>query len=109
PAGVSWRPFGLGLAASLATGAALMVTLVDVQLMAQTLLGEDATGGTLLLVWFLIGLPAGAVLGGWLVGRVGERVPAAAGMAAAAAAYLWTANTLPDIEPGLVLAGLALG
>ena len=95
--------------ARLATGAALMVTLVDVQLMAQTLLGEDATGGTLLLVWFLVGLPAGAVLGGWLVGRVGERVPAAAGLAAAAAAYLWTAKTLPEVEPGLVLAGLALG
>lgn len=109
PAGVRWRPFGLGLAASLATGAALMVTLVDVQLMAQTLLGKDATGGTLLLLWFLVGLPAGALLGGWLVGRVGERVPAAAGLAAAAAAYLWMAEALPEVEHGLALAGLALG
>ncbi|WP_051325928.1 MFS transporter [Glycomyces tenuis] len=109
PAGVRWRPFGLGLAASLATGAALMVTLVDVQLMAQTLLGEDSTGGALLLLWFLIGLPVGAVAGGWLVARVGERVPAVAGLAAAACAYAWIANTLPEVEPGLALAGFALG
>lgn len=109
PAGVRWRPFGLSLAASLATGAALMVTLVDVQLMAQTLRGQDSVGGTLLLLWFLIGLPLGAVLGGWLVGRVGERAPAVAGLALAAAAYLWTARTLPEVEPSLVLAGLALG
>ncbi|WP_211234867.1 MFS transporter [Glycomyces arizonensis] len=109
PTGVRWRPFGLSLAASLATGAALMVTLVDVQLMAQTLLGKDSASGALVLLWFLIGLPTGAVLGGWIVTRTGERLPAAAGLAAAAIAYLWIANALPDIEYGLVLAGLALG
>ncbi|GAB3224916.1 MFS transporter [Glycomyces halotolerans] len=109
PAGVRWRPFGLGLAASLATGAALMVTLVDVQLMAQTLLDKDAAGGTLLLLWFLIGLPVGAVAGGRLVARFGERVPAVAGMAAAAGAYALIAATIPGVEPGLALAGFALG
>ncbi len=109
PAGVRWRPFGLGLAASLATGAALMVTLVDVQLMAQTLLGKDSAGGTLLLLWFLVGLPVGAILGGRLTARFGERIPAVAGLLASAAAYLVIANTIPDIAPGLVLAGLALG
>ncbi|GAB3645554.1 MFS transporter [Glycomyces tarimensis] len=109
PAGVRWRPFGLSLAASLATGAALMVTLVDVQLMAQTLLGKDATGGALLLLWFLIGLPVGALAGGWLVSRLGERVPAVAGLTAAAGAYLLIANALPEVETGLALAGTALG
>lgn len=109
PAGVAWRPFAAGLAASLAAGAVLMVTLVDVQLLAQTLRGLDATGGALLLLWFLIGLPAGALLGGFLASRLGERLPAVAGFAAAAAAYWWIGTAVPDIEPGLALAGAALG
>lgn len=109
PAGVAWRPFAAGLAASLAAGAALMVTLVDVQLLAQTLRGLDSTGGALLLLWFLVGLPVGALLGGFIASRYGERLPAAIGFAAAAAAYFWIARTVPDIEPGLALAGAALG
>ncbi|WP_199044119.1 MFS transporter [Glycomyces salinus] len=109
PVGVRWKPFGLGLAASLATGAALMVTLVDVQLLAQTLLDKDAAGGTLLLLWFLIGLPIGAVAGGRLTAVFGERVPAVAGMLASAGAYLLIAYSIPDVQVGLAVAGLALG
>ncbi len=109
PAGVRWRPFAAGLIASLAAGAVLMVTLVDVQLLAQTLLGLDSTGGALLLLWFLIGLPVGALAGGALASRLGERAPAVLGFAAAAAAYAWIGRTVPDIEPGLALAGAALG
>jgi MFS family permease len=109
PAGVAWRPFAAGLAASLAAGAVLMVTLVDVQLLAQTLRGLDSTGGALLLLWFLVGLPVGALFGGFIASRFGERLPAAIGFAAAAAAYLWIGRTVPDVEPGLALAGAALG
>ncbi|MCD0445623.1 MFS transporter [Glycomyces sp. A-F 0318] len=110
PAGVRWRPFAAGLAASLAAGAVLMVTLVDVQLLAQTLLGRDSAGGALLLLWFLAGLPVGALAGGALASRYGERLPALAGFAAAAAAYVWIARSLPEVAPGgLALAGAALG
>ncbi|THV27622.1 MFS transporter [Glycomyces paridis] len=109
PAGVRGFPFGATLAASLAAGAVLMVTLVDVQLLAQTLRGLDATGGALLLMWFLVGLPVGALAGGALASRFGERLPAVAGFAAAAAAYLWIGRAVPDVEPGLALAGAALG
>ncbi|MCC3763696.1 MFS transporter [Glycomyces sp. TRM65418] len=109
PDGVRWRPFTAGLVASLAAGAVLMVTLVDVQLLAQTLLDLDSGGAALLLLWFLIGLPAGALVGGFLASRFGERLPTVIGFAAAAAAYLWIGRSIPDIESGLALAGAALG
>jgi MFS family permease len=109
PDGVRWGPYAACLAASAAAGAVLMVTLVDTQLLAQTLLGLDSAGGALLLMWFLVGLPLGAVAGGALASRFGERIPSIAGFATAAAAYVWIARTVPDVSPGLALAGLALG
>jgi multidrug resistance protein len=124
PAGVTMRPFLATLGASFCAGAALMVTLVDVQLVAQTLLGRDSLGGTLLLTRFLVALPVGAVLGGLLIRRLGERRLTVAGMALAAAAYLliagWPADVLsasyglgplrlPRLDTDLVLAGFGLG
>ncbi|MFB9658223.1 MFS transporter [Glycomyces mayteni] len=109
PDGVRWRPYTAVLVASAAAGAVLMVTLVDTQLLAQTLLGLDSAGGALLLMWFLAGLPVGAVAGGALAGRYGERVPALAGFATAALAYVWIADAVPHVALGLALAGAALG
>jgi MFS family permease len=109
PDGVRWRPYAACLTASAAAGAVLMVTLVDTQLLAQTLLGLDSAGGALLLMWFLVGLPIGAVAGGVLASRYGERASALAGFAAAAAAYAWIADAVPDVGLGLAFAGAALG
>ncbi|QSB17261.1 MFS transporter [Natronosporangium hydrolyticum] len=112
------------LVASLLAGAALLGTLVNMQLLAQTVLGRDSVGGALLLVRFLAALPVGAVLGGWLVRRVGERAVAVAGMALAAAGYLLVAAwpddllaaryevgplSLPRLDVDLALAGAGLG
>jgi MFS family permease len=75
-----------------------MVTLVDMQLVAQTLLGLNATDGAYVLARFLIALPVGAVLGGVLAPRLGERWVTASGFLLAGAAYWlvsgWLSNLL---------------
>ncbi|NIJ14064.1 MFS family permease [Saccharomonospora amisosensis] len=123
-AGVRMRPFLAALAASLAAGAALMVTLVDVDLFAQTLLGYDDEGGVLLLLRFLVALPVGALLGGWPASKVGERAVAVVGMLIAAAGFAlmsgWTADvlaarhmlgplSLPRLDTDLAIVGIGLG
>ncbi|MGH3824792.1 MAG: MFS transporter [Pseudonocardiaceae bacterium] len=124
PVGVQWRVFSGSLWVSLAAGAALLVTLVDVQLYAQTVLGRETTAATAILVRFLVALPIGALIGGMAASRLGDTVVAVAGMLLAAAAYLLIAGwpvdvlaarhdlgllTLPRLDFDLALAGLGLG
>jgi MFS family permease len=121
PAGVRMGVYLAVLAAGAASGAALLVTLVDVQVFAQTLLDRDAMGGTALLARFLVALPVGALLGGLLAARVGDRVVVVGGMLLAAAGYAlisrWPADVLaarhvlglPRLDTDLVIAGLGLG
>jgi MFS family permease len=123
-AGVRLRPFLAALGVSLAAGAALMVTLVDIDLFAQSLLGMDDRHSVLVLLRFLVALPVGAVLGGWLAGRFGDRWVAFAGMLLAGAGYLlifrWPLDVLasphvigplalPRVDTDLAIAGLGLG
>ncbi|MEQ4716148.1 MFS transporter [Nonomuraea sp. B19D2] len=104
------------LAVSFLAGAALLVTMVFVQLTAQTLLGLDALAASLVLARFLAALTVGALLGGLLGRRLGDRAVAVAGMALGAAGYwlmsqwpldLRSAGLVVDLD--LVLAGLGLG
>ena len=124
PAGVHVRPFLAALGASLAAGAALMVTLVNVALFGQGVLGQDQNQAALLLLRFLVALPVGALLGGWLATRIGDRIVAFTGLLVAAVGYLliskWSVDvlttrhdlglfTLPTLDTDLAIAGLGLG
>ena len=124
PAGVHFRPFLAALGASLVTGAALMVTLVNVELFGQGVLGQDQNNAAFLLLRFLIALPIGALLGGWIATRVGDRIVGCVGLLIAAGGYYlvsgWTADvlsahhdlgfvTLPMLDTDLAIAGLGLG
>jgi MFS family permease len=124
PAGVHFRPFLAALGASLAAGAALMVTLVNVELFGQGVLGLDKNGAAGLLLRFLIALPIGALLGGWIATKVGDRIVAFAGLLIAAGGYWliskWPVDllaarhdlglfTVPALDTDLAIAGLGLG
>nr|SBO94784.1 drug resistance transporter, EmrB/QacA family [Nonomuraea gerenzanensis] len=110
------RPLLATLAVSFLAGAALLVTMVFVQITAQTLLGKEALDASLVLARFLAALAVAALLGGLLARRLGERVVAVAGMALAAGGYwlmshwpLDLAGAGPAMDRDLVLAGLGLG
>jgi MFS family permease len=124
PVGVKFRPFLAALASSLCAGAALMVTLVNVELFGQGVLGKEQNETLFLLLWFLGSLPIGALIGGWVATRVGDRIVAFVGLLIAAFAYWlishWTVDvlsvrhdlgvfTLPAFDTDLVLAGVGLG
>jgi MFS family permease len=124
PAGVHFRPFLSALGASLAAGAALMVTLVNVELFGQGVLSMDKNHAAGLLLRFLIALPIGALLGGWIATKVGDRAVAFAGLLIAAGGYWliskWPVDllaarhdlglfTMPALDTDLAIAGLGLG
>ena len=124
PGGIDTRPFLAAMGTNMLAGAALMISLVDVPLVAQTILDRTALGGALFLSWFLIGLPVGALIGGFLTVRTSERLTATLGMALSSVAFWliagWSVRivharhvigpiSLPRADVDLLLAGLGLG
>ncbi|MCV7193638.1 MFS transporter [Mycolicibacterium brumae] len=124
PAGMLMGPFLASLAASACTGAALMVTLVNIELFGRGVLGASQTEAALHLLWFLVALPIGAIAGGFAAGRFGDRVIVVPGMLLAAFGYWlishWDTEVmsrthnlgfveLPIFETDLAIAGLGLG
>lgn len=125
PAGVHFRPFLAALGASVAAGAALMVTLVNVELFGQGVLQMDQTQAAGMLLWFLIALPIGALAGGWIATRAGDRAMTFAGLMIAGGGYwlisYWPVDllayrhsilglfTVPAMHTDLLVTGLGLG
>jgi MFS family permease len=111
------------LLTNLAIGAALMAALLDVPVLARaTVFPNSQLGAALVLLRLLVGVPIGALVGGWLSQRAGNRTIAAVGMAMTAASFAvmtsWTASTLADplgagwlhpSDPVLLVCGIGFG
>jgi MFS family permease len=107
------RAFGGVTVANVLIGAALIVTLVDVPILGRLVFSLEALDSGLLLTQFLVGVPVGAVLGGLLSARAGNRLTGAAGITVSAGAFVqmstWTSNELSYHLGPVRQADLALG
>ncbi|WP_299520654.1 MFS transporter [uncultured Serinicoccus sp.] len=114
PRGVVRRRVWPALVVSLLVGAAIVAVVVDVPLLSRLTQGTDETDAALVLVRFLVAVPVGALLGGWLLRRVGPALVAAPGLALAAVSILamsrWERASLAElVGTTLALAGAGLG
>ena len=110
------RPAWGALVVSFFVGAALIAALVDIPFFARLTVHRDSQlDAALVLVRFLIALPIGAVLGGWLLRRVPASVLTCVAMLMSAVAFwhmsTWDAHSLDhQVETlSLVLGGLGFG
>ncbi|GGR64563.1 MFS family permease [Nocardioides luteus] len=95
-------------------GAALVAALIDVPLFARTTIyGDSQLKAALVLLEFLVALPVGAVLGGFLTRRLPAGVIAGVGMLLAAVAFVfmarWDADALRSVLATVVLVCGGLG
>jgi len=104
------------LVVSFFIGAALIAALIDIPIFARTTMyGDSQLMAALVLVRFLVALPVGAVLGGYLSRGLPAGVVTAAGMACAAAGFWlmsgWDVTTLEQASATfpLVLGGFGFG
>jgi MFS family permease len=81
------------LAVSFFVGAALIAALIDIPIFARTTIyGDSQLLAALVLVRFLVALPVGAVVGGYLTHRLPAGVVTAIGMALAAVGFVWMSS-----------------
>ncbi|KQV76334.1 MFS transporter [Aeromicrobium sp. Root344] len=104
------------LVVSFFVGAALIAALVDIPFFARLTVDRDSQlDAALVLVRFLVALPIGALLGGWLLRRVPASVLTCVAMLMSAVAFwhmsTWDAHSLdhPVETLSLVLGGLGFG
>ena len=103
------------LVVSFLVGCALIAALVDVPVFARTTQGGGQLAAALVLLRFLIALPVGAVVGGWLTRRYGLGLITGVGLALAGAMFVvmafWGQDAL-DHWPAtvvLLLCGFGFG
>ena len=103
------------LLVSFLVGAALIAALVDVPVFARTTQGGGQLAAALVLLRFLIALPVGAVIGGWLTRRYGLGLITGAGLALAGAMFVlmafWERDALKHAPAtiALLLCGFGFG
>ena len=103
------------LLVSVLTGVALVGIVVDIPVLARLTVTGSQTVAALVLVRFLVAVPVGAFVGGWLLHRFGPAAVAATGLALAGTGLLvmfgWGQGSLQSwsATPVLVLVGLGLG
>ncbi|TDD62837.1 MFS transporter [Kribbella antibiotica] len=101
------RPAWGSLVVSFLVGCALIAALVDVPVFARTTQGGGQLEAALVLVRFLIALPVGAVVGGWLTRRYGLGLITGAGLALAGAMFVlmafWSRHALDHFGATVVL------
>ncbi len=92
-------------------GAALIAALIDIPIFARTTIYPDSQLlAALVLVRFLVALPIGAVVGGYLTRTLPAGVVTAAGMACAAGGFVWMSEWgLTSLESWVATVPLALG
>ncbi|MFC5267516.1 MFS transporter [Kribbella qitaiheensis] len=103
------------LLVSFLVGAALIAALVDVPVFARTTQGGGQLAAALVLLRFLVALPVGAVVGGWLTRRYGLGLITGAGLALAGAMFVlmafWERDALDHALAtiALLLCGFGFG
>lgn len=104
------------LLVSFFVGSALIAAIVDIPTFARlTVHADSQVSAALLLVRFLVALPVGALVGGWLTARLPAGVVAATGMALALAGFAWMATwgltslEAPVSNVPLLVTGLGFG
>lgn len=106
--------FSSANAVNLLVGGALIVALVEVPLYAVVVLDRSPVGAAFGLLRFTALIPVGALLGGWLAGRVRPAVVTGTGLAASASGFLLLSRLGQEVaEPAftgeLALAGVGFG
>jgi len=112
PAGALRRTPAWGaMLVSFFVGAALIAALIDIPLFARTTVYSDSQlMAALVLVRFLVALPVGAVVGGYLTRTTSAGLVTAVGMACAAGGFLWMATwDLESLDRATATLPLVLG
>lgn len=96
-----------------AVGVALVAVVVDVPLLARLVHTDSETGAAFVLVRFLVAVPVGALVGGWLLRFTGDGLVAATGLALTALGLVvmtsWGRGSLASLTSILVLALVGFG
>lgn len=113
PRGVVRGRTGPALVVSLLVGTALVAVVVDVPVLARLTLTTSQTVAALVLVRFLVAVPVGAFLGGWLLRRFAEGAVAGSGLVAVAVGLGvmsgWGRGSLERVSSTMVLVVVGIG